>query len=254
MKKYLLVIAAYKGDKQIFFESYISPRNKEYCEIHGYEYIEITQNVQSVRGKFGWVKPFKIKELMDSILNDGDIITCLDADIIIAKPQFEFIPKNGKSFAYAIDSGNTHCMGAYSIMVNDWSRKMIDIMIDDERYNRLGSEFTQHERLGYFINFWDLFYDQASWYSMAGIKNHSDQSFWELPNNGWHSNKNSDTIYSINELEQHVDIFPTEWNVTEMPGESPCMFNINKCKPEDVIIRHFAGGQPWREHWLKKAI
>ena len=36
-----------------------------------------------------------------------------------------------------------------------------------------------------------------------------------------------------------------------MEGESNCMFLINKVKKEDVFIRHFAGGQPWRKEWFE---
>lgn len=253
-KKYLLVIARYKDYRQEFFEKHISPRNKEYCALHGYEYIEITDELQPIRGKLGWIKPFKIQELMNSILKDGDIITCFDADIAIVQVDKEFIPSEGKSFAYAIDSGNTHCMGAYSIRVNEWSRRMIDLMVSEERYATLGNVITQHERFKHHSSFWQEFYDQASWYSLAGIKRHSDEPFWNLPNNGWHTDKNEHTVYSLKELEQHVDLLPTPWNVTEMPGESSCEFNINKCKPNDVILRHFAGGQLWREKWLHATV
>jgi hypothetical protein len=31
-----------------------------------------------------------------------------------------------------------------------------------------------------------------------------------------------------------------------MEGESNTDFNINKVRKEDVIIRHYAGGQQWR--------
>ena len=41
MKKYLMVIARYKDWRQEFFDTYMSPRNKEYCELHNFEYIEI---------------------------------------------------------------------------------------------------------------------------------------------------------------------------------------------------------------------
>ena len=34
-----------------------------------------------------------------------------------------------------------------------------------------------------------------------------------------------------------------------MPGESGCTFNINPVERKDVVIRHFAGGQPWRSDY-----
>ena len=94
--------------------------------------------------------------------------------------------------------------------------------------------------------------EQSSWYSLAGIKRHSDEPFWNYPNNGWHSAKDEWTLYSLDELNEHVEVLPTEWNVTELAGESSCEFLINKVKKEDVIIRHFAGGQQWRKEWFDK--
>ena len=60
------------------------------------------------------------------------------------------------------------------------------------------------------------------------------------------------TEYSLDELHEHVEVLPTEWNVTEMEGESDCQFLINKVDEKDVIIRHFAGGQQWRKEWFDK--
>ena len=85
---------------------------------------------------------------------------------------------------------------------------------------------------------------------MAGIVPHSEESFWNLPNNGWHSDKTDMTLYSLDELNEHVEVLPTAWNVTEMEGESSCQYLINKVNREDVIIRHFAGGQQWRKEWF----
>ena len=72
-----------------------------------------------------------------------------------------------------------------------------------------------------------------------------------MPDFGWHSSKDEWTVYSLEELYEHVEVLPTEWNVTELEGESSCEFLINKTSKEDVIIRHFAGGQQWRNEWFK---
>ena len=106
--------------------------------------------------------------------------------------------------------------------------------------------------LGYINSFWHEFREQASWYSLAGIKRHSDEPFWNLPDYGWHSDKTEWTEYSLDELHEHVEVLPTEWNVTEMEGESNCQFLINEVSEKDVIIRHFAGGQQWRKEWFDK--
>jgi hypothetical protein len=252
MKKYLMVIASYPDWRQEFFETYMSPRNKEYCKIHGFEYVEITEKLEPVRGKVGWIKPFKVQQLLKTTLKDGDILTCLDADMAIVKKDMLYVPEEGKSFAYSIDSGNTHCMGSYSVRANDWTRKLFDLIVDEERYNSLHDQLTIHERFQTYSSFWEVFYDQASWYSLAGIKRHSDIPFWDLPDFGWHSDKNGWTMYSLEELYENVQLLPTEWNVTELPGESGCDFLINRVNPNDVIIRHFAGGQQWRKEWFEK--
>ena len=110
---------------------------------------------------------------------------------------------------------------------------------------------TIHEAFGTLSSFWHEFREQASWYSLAGIKRHSWEPFWNLSNFGWHSSKDTFTLYSLEDLYNNVEILPTIWNVTELEGESNCQFNINKTNKEDVIIRHFAGGQPWRKEWFE---
>ncbi|BCV01075.1 hypothetical protein CM15mP35_04460 [bacterium] len=62
------------------------------------------------------------------------------------------------------------------------------------------------------------------------------------------------TAYSIKELKQNVHVFPSTYNVTELVGESACINYINKVSYNDVVIRHFAGGQKWRKEWLNKKI
>jgi hypothetical protein len=247
--KYLMVIADYPDDRQLFFNTYMSPRNKEYCRIHGYEYLEYTGNLESVRNCHTWLKFTITRELISSgTLKEGDILTHIDADMCISKLDVSY-PTN-KSFSYSIDSGNTHCMGSYSLRINEWSTNMIDMILDENRYQNLKDKITLHEYFGHHDSFWQVFREQASWYSLAGIKRHSDVPFYNLAHYGWHSAKDEWTVYSLEDLYKHVEILPTSWNVTEMIGESGCQFNINNVNREDVIIRHFAGGQPWRKEWF----
>ena len=248
-KNYLLAIASYEDSRQEFFEKFTSKRNKEYSLIHGLEYIEVTEGVEPIRGKLGWYKTFKVNEILDDI-NDGDTLTYLDADMAIVDKSKLYIPEKDKSFSYSIDSGNTHCMGSFSIRVNDWSRNLMKLVIDESRYQNLIDVTTIHEHKGSESSFWEEFYDQASWYSLAGIKRHSDKSFWKIPNFGWHSSKDEWTIYPLEELYKNVQIFPTNYNVTELPGESTCTYYINKVNYNKVFIRHFAGGQEWRSEWF----
>ena len=68
---------------------------------------------------------------------------------------------------------------------------------------------------------------------------------------GWHSEVNEDTMYTLQELYQHVEIFPTTWNVTHIPLEDgQDKFYMIPTRPEDTIIRHFAGGRQWRKEYF----
>lgn len=253
MKKILFVIVRYSDHRQQIFEEKISPINRAYCEKHGFKYVEIKNdvNLQLFRSHPTWWKFTIVRDLIDSgKVNDGDVVAHLDADMVIVNDSQTIEPK--KSFGYSICSGNTHCMGWYSLKINDWSKQLIKNILSEERYQKLNNKITIHDYFKTYSSFWHDFREQASWYSLAGIKRHSDKPFWEYPNNGFHSEKNEDTLYSINELEDHVDLFPTTWNVTELEGETACQFNINKVKREEVILRHFAGGQPWLvDQWKK---
>lgn len=251
MSKYLMVIARYNDWRQDFFEKYMSPRNREYCKIHNFEYIEIKNDykLDIFRDSPTWWKFSIVRDFIESgKLKDGDIITHLDADMAIYDLSIDY--STNKSFSYSIDSGNTHCMGSYSLKINEWSKNMINLLLDNDRYNYFKNKMSIHPVVGSWC-FWSWFREQASWYSLAGIKNHSWEPFFNLPNFGWHSDKNEYTVYSIEELEQHVEVLPTKYNVTEMQGESDCKYLINSISKEDVFIRHFAGGQPWREEWFK---
>jgi hypothetical protein len=249
--KYLMVVANYPDYRQNFFETYMSPRNKEYCIIHGYEYLEYIGPQQSFRDHPTWWKFTIVKDLIDTgVLKKGDTLLHIDADMCIYRLDVDY-PSN-KSFTYCIDSGNTHCMGSYSININEWSMNMVNLILDETRYENLKDVTTKHEHFGHYDSFWSVFREQASWYSLAGIKRHSSVPFYNLSHYGWHSAKDEWTVYSLEELYKNIEILPTSWNVTEMPNESGCVFNINPVNREDVVIRHFAGGQPWRKEWFLK--
>ena len=49
-----MVIANYPDERQEFFEKYMSPRNKEYAKMHGYEYLEYKDNLALVRNNPTW--------------------------------------------------------------------------------------------------------------------------------------------------------------------------------------------------------
>jgi len=131
MKKVLLVFGSYADQRQQFFDSYMSPRNQEYADKHGFEYLEIKDNLYKYRGNYTWLK-FTILEQMleEGYVTDGDVVTHLDADMCIANTDKLY--ETSKSFSYAIDSGNTHCMGNYSIKVNEWSRQLVANILSEE--------------------------------------------------------------------------------------------------------------------------
>lgn len=243
-KRVLLVIADYKDWRQEFFDNYFSPLNKKFADIHGYEYI-ISKGEKPFRDNPTWWKFTIVRDMIETgFLQDGDRLLHLDADMKIEK--FEVDYPCDKSFSYAIDNGNTHCMGNYALNINPWSRGLIDLILSDERFEKLNDKMSVHEHFGYVNSFWHEFREQASWYSLAGIKRHSSIPFFNIMNFGWHSQKDEDTIYSLSELYENVQVLRPEWNTTILAEENDSVFNINKTKKEDTKIRHYAGGQIWK--------
>jgi len=248
MNKYFLVIARYKNEKQEIFDNHISPINQRYCDKHGFEYVVIRNDepLELIRDnptwwKFSivqdWIKTGKVKE--------GDIITHFDADMVITKDDQSY--QTDKSFSYAIDNGNTHCMGNYSVTINDWSKDLIDRILDEDFFQKMKN--TPH---------WQEFREQAAWYTLAGILSHSWISFFDMPNYGFHSTVSPDLYYSVEDLDKHVEVRGPEWNTTLLAeeaddpvSESLQKYNIIKSKKEDTIVRHFAGGQPWNKAYFQ---
>ena len=134
MKKIFLVIANYSDDRQDFFDKKISPINKRYCDKHEFDYV-VSSGIDTGRESPIWQKFFSVRQFLnEERLSDGDKITVLDADMVFVSDHESYETK--KSFSYAIDNGNTHCMGNYTITINKWSRRMIDLVLDEERYQK----------------------------------------------------------------------------------------------------------------------
>lgn len=243
--KYLFVLSSYSDYRQKIFDEIISPRNKQYCDIHGYKYVEIRKehNPKPFRGNYTWNKFSIPLDLINSgVLKEGDILIHYDADILNVKPEISLEIPEDKSFGYSIDSGNTVCMGFWSMRVNDWSRQLIRNVMDENRWNRLKDEITIHDRFKTFSSYAQEFREQAMIHKLFGVKRHSDKSYWEYPDYGWHSDVTDECVYSLDELRDNVHVFPTEYNVTEWKGESSLQFNINPIDDkDDVILRHFTG-------------
>ena len=241
MKKIVFAIADYPGIKQEIFESHLSPRNQQYCDHHGYEY-RVIRNGLKIRDNYTWHKIFEIKRLLDvGEIEDGDLICNIDADMCLVDGRETIFPRHDKSFSLAIDNGNTHCWGWISFRIDDWSRNMIDQIVDDERWERLKHTKHGHE-----------FREQATWYALSGIKPHSWVPFPAMQHYGWHSAPTDELYYPVDELYEHVDIRGPEWNTTLLEEEqgdpvskSLQIYNIVKSDKQDTIIRHWAGGQPW---------
>lgn len=244
MSKFLFVIARYSDNRQNLFEQYISPKNEDYCRRHGFEYILVDNSwrLSDFRGNITWHKFLLLKDfLKESRIKSGDSVVHFDADMVVVKPELEY--KTDKSFSYAIDNCNSHCMGNFCINVNDWSVKLIQDILDENFYQQ--NKESKH---------WKRFREQASWYSLAGIDPFCRDSYLTMPHNGFH---NISAKYSLEELVKNVEVRSPIWDCTLLSEEvdNPAArllsrLCINKTEREETIIRHFAGKQPWRLEYI----
>lgn len=245
--KYLFVLSSYNDHRQQIFDEVISPRNKAYCYHHDFKYVEIRKEHNPVpfRGNLTWNKWSIIKDLIDcGKLQDGDIIIQQDADVAIVNDAFTYIPPPDKSLSICIDSGNTFCHGIFGLRINDWSKQLVNNILDESRYQRMLTEYTIHEGIPNRppTTFISEFREQAVFYDLFGIKRHSWIPFTELPNKGVHSDKKDTTLYSVEDFKKHVEVLPVQYNLTVWPGESDTTFYINKFdNPYGVYFRHFTG-------------
>ena len=58
------------------------------------------------------------------------------------------------------------------------------------------------------------------------------------------------TKYSVKELRENVEVFPTEWNVTHVAGEGFNDYFMIPTHRKDTVFRHFAGGGLWDEAYF----
>ena len=259
MKKFLTTFVLYDPHRQAMYEKYIRPRFQKYADMHGLKFIEMNHsnfNIRTLHPEFDqrenmhFNRWMLFKDLLDKgSLKDGDVIYNYDADIFINKMD-EFVDVD-KGFTYAIDSGNTHCFGFFALKINEFSRKLINAIINRERWLEVSNYefFNEHNNEK---GKWHIA-DQQMYYTCAGIKPHSWKPFYEIENLGFHSYPTEHTLFSLKELKENVQVLPTEWNVTQLYEETgdhkigkPNTYDINRTTPEKTIYRHFAGGQPWR--------
>jgi hypothetical protein len=243
MKKILLVIANYSDGRQNLFETHYSPRNKIFAEKFNYEYV-VSKGIEMFRENPTWWKFTLVKKMIqDGTLKDGDKILHLDADMIFHNLDNDY--PNEKSFTYAICNGNTHCMGNYSMTINDWSKKVIDDILNEDLWNTCRN-----------TELWKMWREQAAWYTLSGVPRHSWDSFYSMNNYGWHTSQDdllkTKIKYSLDELHKNVTVLPPKWNTTMVEEDSDTIpgevmkYNIIKTKKSETIIRHFAAGQSWR--------
>lgn len=241
--KYLLVIANYKDQRQEIFDKHYSPRNKEFCQKYGYEYI-VSSGIDMFRNNPTWWKFTVPKKLIDDgTIKEGDELLHLDADMIIHKMDLDY--PCAKSFTYAIDNGNSHCMGNYKIKINDWSYRLMENILDETLWNECKD-----------TELWTLWREQAAWYTLSGVPRHSWVDFRNLPHNGWHNTIDPFYIpkikYSLGELYQNVEVLGPEWNTTLLTEDKETIptglmqYNIARSIKKNCIIRHFSAGQMWR--------
>lgn len=241
--KHFLVIANYSDQRQEIFDKVYSPRNKEYCQKYGYNYI-VSKGIDLFRNNPTWWKfTVPLDFIKQGVIKEGDSLIHFDADMIYHDISKEY--PCSKSFTYAIDNGNSHCMGNYSMIINEFSLTMMNNILDENLWQSCKD-----------TELWTLWREQAAWYTLSGIPRHSWIDFRMMPHRGWHQTQDeffkSKIKYSLSELYNNVDILGPEWNSTiliedrnSIP-EGIMQYNIAKSQRKNCIIRHFAAGQGWR--------
>lgn len=239
MKKVLVCYASYVGEKKHFFDTLTERNFSEYCERHDVDFYMVKdKSKHSIDRHPAWMSWKIINDLVETgYVQDGDKVFSLDADMCIVDMKADLTSK--KSLSYAIDSCNTHCTGFYSFVIDEWSKKFIKNILDEDMYQRLKDS-----------PIWKMWNDQAAMYELFGIKRHSWEPFSCLENYGWHSSVSQDTKYSIEDLKRHVEILPTEYDVTYVAGEGFNEYFIIPTPGKDTIIRHFAGSPKWEASYF----
>jgi hypothetical protein len=137
-------------------------------------------------------------------------------------------------------------MGYYSIKICDWSIKFVNELLNEDNYIKNGNN-----------DFWRMWAEQSSLYYITGIQRHSDTSFFELPNFGYGLDNRPETVYSPEELLENIEIRNVNYNVTYVFSEIDIIhrgvqnYYINKNEFENIIIRHWAGGQTWNYKYFQ---
>ena len=73
---------------------------------------------------------------------------------MLIKKEKSFLPDPNKSFAYSI----VVAYGIILLRINNWSRDLIKLIIDEDRYLNLINK-QSNEHLNTYSSFWEEFYD-----------------------------------------------------------------------------------------------
>jgi hypothetical protein len=268
MKKYFLTCAFFpkESEKYKLFYQYSKPRIQEFCKLHGFKHLDVNLDNFQLPSIFKQIPSYSVINyqfarwyvidscIKENLLKDDDIVNYTDTDVYIVQPKV--LLQTNKSYSYAIDSGNTHCTGIFSLKINDFTKKLISSILSQERYDNLKDYLLYNEDAKVNLPFY--YNDQQAYYHVAGIKPHSSVSFLEMPDYGFHSYKTDHTIFTVEELLQNVELLGPEWNTTHLVEETgdngkPNYYDIVRTTKDKVINRHFAASAPrlyteWEEY------
>jgi hypothetical protein len=255
MKKYFITLCTYpKNHKvRIVYEKKTRPRFIKYCQIHGFEFVEITKN-EAAPYEIPFAKIFWINKNMGRF-NDGDVITYMDIDCCIMDGRFPAV--FDADFSIVQESTGILCMGTWSIRISEWSRRFINEMCSDK---------LQEINKG--LSHWNTWQDNDAIFQILGLEWGQDPKMMGTRNT---------TPFTKEELEQHIKILPANWGCTFHPDDTNLFTNIgfngvkdsNKtyrvvarfvkkeryCPFDEIIVRHLAAGTmmlPWADRYYNK--
>jgi hypothetical protein len=260
MGKYFITYCDYpKGHPvRVLYEEKTKPRFVEYCNVHGFQFTEISKNIAHPYN-LGFSKVFWIKQNMHKF-QDGDVITYMDIDCCIVDGRVPAV--FDADFSIVRETCGLLCMGGtWSVRISDWSRKFIKEFCS--LYRQALSKDTE---------LWKTWHENGAVYDVLGLDWDADPiTMGTKPT----------THFTQKELLQHVNILPVNWGVTYNPEDvvftQPLIFgsgskrrrNPNRtyqiistcakqdriCNSDEIIVRHLSAGtmlQPWASKYFNK--
>jgi len=255
MRKVFLTYCDYPKEYSVYilYAKYTKPRFIEYCNLHGFEFVEIDTNLAFPTHNFGFSKIFWIKQNMHTF-TDGDIITYMDIDCCIMDGRVPAV--FDADFSIVRETCGLLCMGGtWSVRISDWSRRFIDDLCSLERQGKNKDN-----------PFWNTWHENGAIYHVLGLP-------WEAPEEC--IGDNPTTIFTKEELLKHVMVLPANWGVTYNPGDvnfsipvtrikgvkrnpnrtyqiiSQCALPERIIATDDIIVRHLSA-RTFRLNWASK--